>query len=386
MRREKQVQYAQKLESLGVLAGGIAHEFNNLLTSILGNADLALMELSPASPVRGYIEDIGKSSRRAADLTSQMLAYSGKGKFVVETIDLIEIVKEMVRLVDASISKKAILKFNFADELPSVKADIAQIRQVIMNLITNASEAIGDKSGYITLTTGIKECDQEYFTQTYMPEELDEGKYVFLEVSDTGSGMDEETMKKVFDPFFTTKFTGRGLGMAAVLGIIRGHKGAIRVESQPGEGSTFTILFPAVDKPARALQAEPAIKGDWRGSGTVLLVDDEDSVRKVCKRMLEKLGYTVILAGDGAEAVELGEKRQGEIVFVLLDLAMPVMDGEETFHKLRRIRKDIRIILSSGYSESEVQERFTGYGIAGFIQKPFQLDALKSKIRSALNN
>lgn len=253
-------------------------------------------------------------------------------------------------------------------------------------LLLRRHSHIGDKSGHITLKTGIMECDQEYFRKTFRFDELDEGKYVFLEVGDTGCGMDEETMNKVFDPFFTTKFTGRGLGMAAVLGIIRGHKGAIGLDSEPGKGTIFTILFPAVDKPASSLKAEPVIKDDWRGSGTVLFVDDEQTIRQVGKWMVEKLGYTVILAGDGQEAVEIFKERQEEIAFVLLDLTMPVMGGEETFHALRRIRPDIPVIISSGYSESEVLAQFAGQGIAGFIEKPYQLDALKIKIQSVMES
>ncbi len=232
---ERQVQHAQKLESLGVLAGGIAHDFNNLLMAILGNADLALDDLSPHAPAHECIQEIEKASKRAAELAKQMLAYSGKGRFVIEPIDLNEFVDEMAHLLEVSVSKKALLKYNYADNLPAIDADATQVRQIIMNLITNASEAIGDRSGVIALSTGAMDCDRAYLDSANNPlrasldEPLLEGVYTYFEVADTGGGMDKETQEKIFDPFFTTKFTGRGLGMAAVLGIVRGHHGTIKV-------------------------------------------------------------------------------------------------------------------------------------------------------------
>lgn len=305
---ERQVQHAQKLESLGVLAGGIAHDFNNILTSILGNADLALSELSPLSPARDNLMEIEKASRRAAELAKQMLAYSGKGRFVVEPIRVGELVFEMAHMLDVSISKKAILKYNFAENLPTFDGDATQMRQIIMNLITNASDAIGDASGVIALSTGAMECDRAYLDsgnnvlQTTQEERLEEGVYIYIEVSDTGCGMDDETISKIFDPFFTTKFTGRGLGMAAVLGIVRGHQGAIQIQSELGKGSTFKVLFPATGPPEDHIEApnenRPSAE-KWSASGTILIVDDEKSVRAVGKRMLEKYGFTVKTAQNG---------------------------------------------------------------------------------------
>ncbi len=247
---EAQVQHAQKLESLGVLAGGIAHHFNNLLTGILGNAELALADTSLASPARDRIRDIETTARRAADLTEQMLAYSGRGRFVVGTVSLNETVEEMEYLFEVAVSKNAVLQYDLADDLPAIEADVSQIRQVLMNLVTNASEAIGDSSGVISVSTGAIECDRNYLAETYLDDELPEGAYVYLEVSDTGCGMDEETQSNLFDPFFTTKFTGRGLGLAALLGIVRGHRGAIKVCSEVGRGTTVKVLFPAADRPA----------------------------------------------------------------------------------------------------------------------------------------
>jgi PAS domain S-box-containing protein len=242
---EQQLRQVQKLESLGVLAGGIAHDFNNILMAILGNADLALMRIDQASPARENLAQIGKAATRAAELAKQMLAYSGKARFSVESIDLNEVLEDMIHLLEVSISKKAVLRLNLQPALPPVEADATQIRQIVMNLIINASEAIGDESGVISISTGALECTRAYLKDVWLDEKIQEGSYLFLEVSDSGCGMDKETLARLFDPFFTTKFTGRGLGMAAVLGIIRGHHGAIKVYSEAGKGTTFKVLLPA---------------------------------------------------------------------------------------------------------------------------------------------
>lgn len=383
-RMELQVQQAQKLESLGVLAGGIAHDFNNLLMAILGNADLALQDLSEVSPARPMLEEIEIAARRAADLCRQMLAYSGKGRFVLMPINLSEVVSEMVHMLQVSVSKKAVLRFHCAETLPSIEADPTQIRQVIMNLIINASEAIGNRSGVISISTGAMECDRQYLTSTHLDESLPEGCYVYLEVTDTGSGMDAETQARIFDPFFTTKFTGRGLGLAAVLGIVRGHRGAIKVYSEPGRGTTFKILFPAIDLPPETIHPERFPGEHWCGTGTVLLVDDEETVRTLGKRMLERLGFDVLVACDGREALNLFAAHGEEIVCVILDLTMPHMDGEETFRELRRIRPNVRVVMSSGYNEQEIVQRFAGKSLAGFIQKPYQLARLAATLRNIL--
>jgi len=383
-RLEAQIQQAQKLESLGILAGGIAHDFNNLLVGILGNADLALDQLSPAAPAHRCIKDIETAAKRAAELTRQMLAYSGKSEFVIEPLDLNEVVAEMTRLLEVSISKKVILKYNYADNLPLIEADATRIRQLIMNLITNASEAIGDRSGAISISTGAIDCDRACLSETYLPEELPEGLYVYLEVADTGCGMDEETSKRMFDPFFTTKSTGRGLGLSALLGTIRGHQGALKVNSQPGRGTTFKVLFPALDRPPAPRPTEVVEARGWRGGETILLVDDEETVCTVGKRMLERAGLTVLTAPDGPQAVELFRQHADNIACVVLDLTMPQMDGEETLHELRRIRNDVRVIMSSGYNEQEVAQRFAGQGLAGFIQKPYRRADLLGKLQEVL--
>jgi PAS domain S-box-containing protein len=381
-RLEVQIQQAQKLESLGVLAGGIAHDFNNLLMAVLGNADLALTELPGDSSLRGYLEDIRAASRRAAELCSQMLAYSGRGQLSVETVDMGEMVREMASMLVVAISKRVVLELETLEDTPAVIGDPTQLRQVIMNLLTNASEAIGDRDGSITLRTGGMECDRSYLARISYSERLPPGRYAFVEVIDSGCGMDEATLERVFDPFFTTKFTGRGLGMAAVLGIVRGHRGAVRVTSAPGEGTTFRILLPACEgEPAR--QKKETDSG-WRGTGTVLLVDDEESVRQVAKLMLERLGFEVLLAEDGRQGLELFRRYTKDIVCVLLDLTMPHMDGESCFRELQGLRSDLPVVLSSGFDRQDATRRFAGQGLAGFVQKPYSLAALQAALEHAL--
>ena len=303
-RIDEQIQQAQKLESLGVLAGGIAHDFNNLLVGILGNASLALTEMAPESPARESVESVEIAAKRAAELVRQMLAYSGRGRFVIEDVDLHAVVEEMAHLLEVSISKRAVLKYNFADNVPAVRADATQIRQVVMNLVTNATDAIGETSGVISVSTGAMVCDYDYLSETYLDDDLPPGVYSYIEVNDTGCGMDEETKARVFDPFFTTKFTGRGLGLAAVLGIVRGHRGAVKVYTEPGRGTSFKVLFPSLDPDSDEQDGEfrrlpisssppPRPRAD---RGTVLLVDDDETVLAVVGRMVEKLGFAVITA------------------------------------------------------------------------------------------
>jgi len=379
---ETQLLHAQKLESLGVLAGGIAHDFNNILMAIMGNADLALSRLSPESPVIDNLHRIKKAAIRAADLAKQMLAYSGKGKFVVEQINLNRLLEEMLHLLNVSISKKASLRLNLAETLPAVKADATQLHQIIMNLVINASEAIGSNSGVIAITTGCMVCSREYLKDVWLNENLSEGLYVYLEITDTGCGMDKETMAKLFDPFFTTKFTGRGLGMSAVLGIVRGHRGAIKIDSELGKGTTFEILLPASSKPIELVH-EHNITNNWKGEGTVLLVDDEETVRLIGTEMIKELGFTPITANDGYEALEIFRTRN-DILFVILDLTMPNMDGEQCLRELRMLKSNVKVIISSGYSEQEINEKFTGKALAGFIHKPYTLSALEKVIKQIM--
>jgi PAS domain S-box-containing protein len=386
LKLEQQMQHAQKLESLGVLAGGIAHDFNNILMSILGHAELAMLRMSPASPARENLASIEQAAQRAADLSRQMLAYSGKGRFVLENIELGELITEMMHILEVSISKKIILRLNLSTGLPPVEVDATQIRQVLMNLMINASEAIGEKSGVIAISTGTMQCDRSYLASAWLDEGLPEGFYIYVEVADTGCGMDSETISKIFDPFFTTKFTGRGLGMAAVLGIVRGHRGAIRIYSEPGQGTTFKILLPAASGHAEKPGTERVEARLWHGYGTILLVDDEETIRNVGEEMLTMLGFDVLTAANGLQAMEIFRERQHEINGVLLDLTMPHMDGEETFRELRRMKPDVRVVISSGYNKQEVSQRFLGKGLAGFIQKPYKLITLSVALKDALDD
>ena len=383
---EAQIQHIQKLESLGVLAGGVAHDFNNLLAVIVNNAELITREPPGTRGIKKAVKEIKQASVRASELTNQMLVYAGKGRFTVEALSLNELLEETSRLLRVSISKKVDLKLNLADKLPPVDGDATQIRQVIMNLITNAGEAIGDNDGVITISTDVMVVAQRHVQEIYLGADLCEGRYVYLEVSDTGCGMAPETQAKVFDPFFTTHFAGRGLGLAAVLGIVQGHRGAVKVYSEPGKGATFTVLFPCSERKVELtseLQYAESVDR-WRGTGMILVVDDEESFCSGIKMLLEDSGFTVLTAADGQEAIEVFREHTDEISVVLLDLIMPRMNGEKAFHELRRIKSDIDIILCSGYNQQEALGEFTDKGLAGFIKKPFEFEELIQKLRAIL--
>jgi PAS domain S-box-containing protein len=379
---ERKLQESQKLESLGVLAGGIAHDFNNLLTGILGNASFARMDIPANSPAQPSLEQVELAAQRAADLCKQMLAYSGKGRFIVQPLDLSAVVRETADLLQVSVNKNAVLKYALAPELPAITADATQIRQIIMNLVINASEAIGEKNGLIGIATGMMHADRTYLTEAYMSPNIPEGEYVYLEISDNGSGMDTATRAKIFEPFFTTKFTGRGLGLAAVLGIVRGHHGALKVYSEPGKGTTFKLLLPAAKGTADIAPEKPPAMSTWRGSGTILIVDDEETVRVTTSRMVERIGFDALLARDGLEALEIFHRDGVKITGVLLDLTMPILDGNATFTELRRLDPDVRVLLMSGFNEQDAVHRFAGKGLAGFIQKPFKADTLYEKLQA----
>ncbi len=381
---ERKLLETQKLESLGLLAGGIAHDFNNLLTGILGHTSLMLAELPAGSPDREHASHIETIATRAADLCKQMLAYSGKGRFSVERVDLNDLVEDTARLLAVSVSKKAALEFRLERPLPELLADATQLRQVVMNLVINASEALGDYGGTIELATSLVHADRNYFTSAVLSPDLPEGDYVCLEVIDNGCGMDPEVQARIFDPFFTTKFTGRGLGLAAVHGIVRSHGGALRVESTLGRGTTFRLLFPCAPGTRTQREETAAANPVWRPGGRVLVVDDEPIVRRITSRLLESLGFEVILATDGIEAGDIFEREHGDFAFVMLDLTMPRLDGEETFHALHCLNPDTRVLLMSGYDETEAMTRFAGLGLAGFIQKPFTLGVLREKVKQVL--
>jgi PAS domain S-box-containing protein len=368
---EAKMLQAQKLESLGVLAGGIAHDFNNLLTGILGNASLARLDLAPSAPALEYVAQIETAARRAAELCRQMLAYAGKGKLSVGPVDLNLVIAEMRRLLDTVLSKRATLRVTAAAGLPSVQGDATQLRQVLMNLLTNASDALGDADGTIAVTTDVVRPAPGDLAGYVAGDDLPAGDYVRVRVSDTGSGMDAATRARIFDPFFTTKFTGRGLGLAAVIGIVRGHGGGIRVDSAPGRGTSFSLLFPAAGGPVSALPA--AAEAPVRGAAgrVALVVDDDAGVRAVAARSLRHAGFEVYEAADGHEAVAVFAPRADRVDLVVLDLVMPGMGGEETLRALQALRPDVRVLMSSGYTEEDAMGRFAGAGVAGFVQKPY---------------
>ncbi len=379
---EAQVQHAQRLESLGVLAGGIAHDFNNLLASIMGYGSLAAMDLPEESRARKSIDQVLIAAKSAADLTQQMLAYSGRGTFVLEPVNASQLIEGVARLIESTISRKATLRLNLAKSLPSIEADASQIRQVMMNLITNAAESLGEAPGTVEVRTGVTWVDEGELPSTVPGQSLPSGYYVFIEVGDTGCGMDGETLNKIFDPFFTTKFTGRGLGLAAVLGIIRSHRGSIRVESQPNRGTTFRVLFPAVDVAPAADVELASEKKIWHAEGVVLVVDDQPAVRNLARMILERSGLTVLTADDGREAVEVFRNHAPEVHAVLLDLNMPGMDGGEVFGKLIEMVPDIRVILCSGYNEQDVTGKLQGHRASGFLRKPYHPSELLDRLQA----
>jgi PAS domain S-box-containing protein len=391
---EAQSRHVQKLESIGVLAGGIAHDFNNLLHVVLGNADIALSNLPSGSPARGPVEEVVRATLRAADLTRQLLAYSGKGAFIVRELDLSTEVREMATLLRTSISKQATLNWELSSTLPAVSADPTQIRQIVMNLITNASDSLGEAGGTITLRTGVAQPEELTGPGFGIPLPGENpvppgtSSLVFLEIGDTGTGMTPDTLSRIFDPFFSTKFTGRGLGLAAVMGIVRSHKGLIRVRTAPGEGTAFRVLFPAVRGVAVKIGRPTAERSDWRGSGTILVVEDEEGVREVAERILQEIGFQTISAEHGRRALEIMEEIGDSVTAVLLDLSMPRMGGAETFRRLRARRPELPILMMSGYTEQVVAPQFSGMGPGptGFLQKPFLAEDLIAILRRFAEN
>jgi two-component system, cell cycle sensor histidine kinase and response regulator CckA len=377
---ENRFQEAQRMESLSILAGGIAHDFNNLLAGILGNAELILVDSTIERTTQDSVKRIRDAAERAAELTRQMLAYSGKGKFIIKTFNLSDLVQEMANLVKSTISKKAEVLFNLNDAIPPMEGDATQIRQLIMNLLINASDALEMHSGNISISTGTVELDKQTFDKTYFGEECAVGTYAYLEVSDTGCGMNEETLGKIFDPFFTTKFTGRGLGLAATLGIIRGHNGTLKVDSAEGIGTTFKIYFPIVEG---GVITEPEKTGNGNSansSETILVVDDEDYIRHITVSMLERSGYSTMVAVDGEDAVRVFKENSESIDAILLDLSMPRMSGFEVFEIVREINPFINIVIVSGFSEQESSNVFSGQNRVSFLQKPFRLNSLLMKL------
>jgi len=376
---EIQMRQTQRLESLGVLAGGIAHDFNNLLTGIMGNASLVLEVLSSHDPSRAYLENLLLASQRAADLTAQLLAYSGRGQFVVGPVNLSSVVSEVNLLIRASIPKTVSVQTELDPGLPVVEADRNQMHQLLMNLILNGAEAVGESQpGSVMVRTSAEQLDPGFINAALAGSGIAPGVYACVEVRDDGCGMDEETKARIFEPFFTTKFTGRGLGLSAALGIVSAHRGAIRVYSTPGHGTTFKVWLPAAaDAKAEELRRTAPVLP------TVLVVDDEEMVRKVAKASLEKRGFAVLVATNGQEGVDLF-CNVSSIALVILDLTMPVMNGDEALRRMRSVRPGVPVIISSGYSEAETMQRFCGEPSLCFIQKPYTGAALRDKVESVL--
>jgi two-component system cell cycle sensor histidine kinase/response regulator CckA len=381
-----QLLHAQKLESLGVLAGGIAHDFNNLLAVILGRAELSNSLLPKDSAVRTHLGVIHETAIEARMLTKQLLAYAGRGKFMVQQTTLSELVGGMGQLLRASVNKSIQLTFTLEDGSSAVEVDVTQLSQVVLNLVCNAAEAIGERPGTIHVRTRVLDVDEQQLKRACVNRGVAPGRYACLEVEDDGCGMDELVRSKLFDPFFTTKFSGRGLGLAAVLGIVTGHRGAILLRTAPGKGTSFSVLLPIARAAGVAQAAETAAApGQARKQGVVLVVDDEEPVREVTCEVLESLGYEVLQAEGGRRACELLRGRREPIDLVLLDMTMPDMNGEQTLRELRAIRPDARVVLMTGYAEQDVQLRFPQGQLAGFLAKPFAKHELGEVIERAMH-
>ena len=378
--KERELFHAQKLESLGVLAGGIAHDFNNMLTAVQGSVSVASLMLDPRSPAQSALQDALAAVRRAHELTRQLLAYSGKGRFSLRRLNLSRHVAELTRLLETTLPKKTRLVTSLAENLPAVLGDPAQVQQVAMNLVLNAGEAIDEGAGVVTVTTALASVDASLAARL-TPQGLPLGPYVVLEVRDAGRGMDAATLARIFDPFFTTKFTGRGLGLAAVLGIVKGHHAGLLVESEPGAGTTFRVYFPASPGPVDEDEEAPE---SFRGHGLVLVIDDDAGVRTVVGRLLEELGFRALLAENARRGIEALAAHAAEVRVVLLDMTMPDLHGDEALAELRKVRADVPVVLSSGYSEAEVTQRFASGNLAGFLPKPFMPQELIRCLRVAL--
>ncbi|HEX8984054.1 MAG TPA: PAS domain S-box protein [Bryobacteraceae bacterium] len=380
---EEKVRQAAKLESLGVLAGGIAHDFNNILVGIMGNASLLEDYIAPGTPERRIVDGLLQAAERAAQLIRQMLAYSGRGRFFVEMLNLSEQARQITALIHASIPKYVTLRLSLAPDLPAVQADAAQIQQLLMNLVINAAEAVREPGGWLEISTAVEYVDAALIAASVAAEDVHPGQYVVLTVSDNGVGMDEETRARIFDPFFTTKFTGRGLGLAAALGIVRGHRGGIHVRSAPGQGTTFRVFLPAAGKYSPI--SEPAPEIEAGASGRILVVDDEEMVRETARAALARVGFEVLLAHDGKHALEILSGGRDGIDLVLLDLTMPELSAGETLSRIRALCPRIPVIATSGYSEMEAMERL-GASIEGFLQKPFTMPQLARAVRSFMRS
>ncbi|MEI7731382.1 MAG: response regulator [Verrucomicrobiota bacterium] len=378
---EVQLRQAQQMESIGRLAAGVAHDFNNLLTTIVGQANLARMHLPADSPVRDNCEKIERTAMQAADFCKKMLAYAGQGCYAAEHADLSILTAQIAEIVQHSISKKINIRYDLATQPLVVEADTAQLRHVIMNLLINASEAIGDTLGAIAIRTALTKPTPEELAAAVITSQTPAAEYALLEIEDTGCGMPAETVEKIFEPFYTTKLTGRGLGLSAVLGIVKSHDGILSVTSQSGKGTLFKIWFKRVDAPPSPASISMETAEKWQGSGVILLVEDEPAIREMTSLMIKEIGFDVIVAENGVRGVEMFRENQQRIKLVIMDWNMPLMNGEEAFLIIREIAPDAKVLLASGYSEQEAFRRFQGRGLTGFLQKPYRFIDLVQKLQ-----
>jgi two-component system, cell cycle sensor histidine kinase and response regulator CckA len=380
----QKLQTTQKLEAMGLLAGGIAHDFNNILTGVHGHAGLARLSAKGNAELLSYVREIEHSAERASELCQQMLDYSGHNRHEQQRLDLSATIKQTLPLLPHSIGKNARLRFEPAENIPATVGDPTQLRQVVMNLVVNSGDALATEEGSIHIHTGAMRADRAYLDSGYLEEKLPEGDYLFLEVSDNGEGMSPDVQSNIFDPFFTTKREGRGLGLATVIGIVRSHRGAIRVHSQPGQGTLFRILLPASEQPAEQFPEDIQTGWDWLGSGTVLVVDDEETVRTVAARILEALGFTTEICTNGKSAVETMRLAPDRYRLILMDFSMPALDGAKASAAIRKINSSIPIILMSGYWEEKATSSFAEHTVSAFIKKPFTPEKLRDEIRAVI--
>ncbi|HNR33404.1 MAG TPA: ATP-binding protein, partial [Candidatus Hydrogenedentes bacterium] len=379
---EQQMQQSQKLESLGVLAGGIAHDFNNLLTGILGNTSLALERGEVDDKTRALLEAAVEAARRAAELTQQMLAYAGQSAIKPRFLDVSRLIQDNLPLLRASVTKRAALTLACAEELSPIVADPIQVQQLVMNLATNASEALGEDSGRITICTGEKDYSEDELAQCVVCEDPWPGRYVYIEVADSGCGIDPEALPRIFEPFYSTKFAGRGLGLSVAVGIVRRHRGALGVESTPGGGTVFRVLFPAARGQVSGAPAPASAETvSWRGQGLVLVVDDEEMVRITAQEILEDLGFEVICAEDGVVAEGLFRQHRDRLVAVLLDLTMPGRSGADTYRAFASYGAAVPVVVCSGFSEDHALQQFEGERRVRFMHKPYAYDTVMRLMR-----
>ena len=379
-RLESQLRHAQKMEAIGTLAGGIAHDFNNLLMAIQGNVSLMLFDMDGSHPHYEYLFNIENLIRSAAELTSQLLGYARKGKYQVTTLDFNQVVKATIGALGRT-RKEITIRTELSEDLLAISADRGKIEQVLLKLFVNAADAMPGGGKLVLKTTNVTHADMK--GKLYEPKT---GNYVKLAVTDEGIGMDQQTQERIFDPFFTTKEMGRrgtGLGLASVYGIIKSHGGYIDVESEKGRGTILTIYLPASGQ--KISQTDKSADSTREGGGTILLVDDEEMVLNMSAKMLTKLGYTVLKAKSGEEAIAVYKRNKDRIDLVLLDMIMPGMSGKETYEKIRDINRNVKVLLSSGYSIDGQATEILKRGCSGFIQKPFRLEELSGKIREIMS-